>query len=238
MPNLEGRAILVTGAAGGQGVRSCAGCSTAAPACWRPTCPGRRWTRSPTSARTPSASWCAAADVTSEPEVAATCAAAVEAFGGLDGLYSNAGVYWHDHDAPADELALDVWERVLAINATRLLPLLQARPAEPASLGPGRGGQRLLDGRPCGRSRLPRVRRVEGRAARAHALDRAALRRRGRAGDRALSRLRGDAHGRLRARRSGDRRARARRPPPWAGSASPRRSPRSPRSCCPTRRRS
>lgn len=117
MANLEGRAILVTGAAGGQGravVRRLldGGARVLATDLPGPSLEALR------ELGEPDRLVLRAADVTAEPDVAATCKAAVEAFGGLDGLYNNAGVYWHDRDAPADELALDVWQTVLAINAT------------------------------------------------------------------------------------------------------------------------
>jgi NAD(P)-dependent dehydrogenase (short-subunit alcohol dehydrogenase family) len=60
----------------------------------------------------------AAADVGDEAAVAAAIALAAKRFGGLDGLYNNAGVYWPDRDAPADSLELSVWEEVLRINTT------------------------------------------------------------------------------------------------------------------------
>lgn len=55
------------------------------------------------------------ADVTSEPSVAEAFAAAVDAFGGLDIVVSNAGVA---SAAPLDALTLQDWERSLAVNAT------------------------------------------------------------------------------------------------------------------------
>ena len=59
-----------------------------------------------------------AADVRDEDDVTRTVDAAVRAFGGLDVLYNNAGVYWADRDAPVDELDRTVWDEVLAVNAT------------------------------------------------------------------------------------------------------------------------
>ncbi|MBI3456552.1 MAG: bifunctional rhamnulose-1-phosphate aldolase/short-chain dehydrogenase [Candidatus Rokubacteria bacterium] len=53
-------------------------------------------------------------DVTSEAAVEAGCRAAVEAYGGLDVVVSNAGIA---HSAPLDQLALADWERSFAVNA-------------------------------------------------------------------------------------------------------------------------
>jgi NAD(P)-dependent dehydrogenase (short-subunit alcohol dehydrogenase family) len=60
----------------------------------------------------------AAADVRDEAEVAVVVKTAVSAFGGLDILYNNAGVYWPERDAPVDRLERAVWEDILAVNAT------------------------------------------------------------------------------------------------------------------------
>ncbi len=54
-------------------------------------------------------------DVTSEAGVEAGIRAAVEAYGGLDIVVSNAGIA---HSAPLDRMALADWERSLAVNAT------------------------------------------------------------------------------------------------------------------------
>jgi NAD(P)-dependent dehydrogenase (short-subunit alcohol dehydrogenase family) len=58
------------------------------------------------------------ADVRDEAQVAAVIAKAVDEFGELDILYSNAGVYWPDRDAPVDRLERDAWDEILAINTT------------------------------------------------------------------------------------------------------------------------
>jgi NAD(P)-dependent dehydrogenase (short-subunit alcohol dehydrogenase family) len=54
-------------------------------------------------------------DVTSEASVDAAVAAAVEAYGGLDIVVSNAGIA---HAAAIDRMALADWERSFAVNAT------------------------------------------------------------------------------------------------------------------------
>jgi NAD(P)-dependent dehydrogenase (short-subunit alcohol dehydrogenase family) len=54
-------------------------------------------------------------DVTSETSVEAAVAAAVDAYGGLDIVVSNAGIA---HAAAIDRMALADWERSFAVNAT------------------------------------------------------------------------------------------------------------------------
>jgi NAD(P)-dependent dehydrogenase (short-subunit alcohol dehydrogenase family) len=54
-------------------------------------------------------------DVTSEDSVETAVAAAVEAYGGLDVVVSNAGIA---HAAAIDRMALADWERSFAVNAT------------------------------------------------------------------------------------------------------------------------
>jgi len=54
-------------------------------------------------------------DVTSEASVEAAVAAAVETYGGLDIVVSNAGIA---HAAAIDQMALTDWERSFAVNAT------------------------------------------------------------------------------------------------------------------------
>jgi len=135
---LAGRRVLITGAAGGQG-RAVA---------QRLISEGARVALTDRRAEdlerladelgpgAPSAA-AHAADVGDEPAVRAAVAAAVSGLGGLDGLYNNAGVYWPDRDAPVDELTLDVWEAVMAVNATGTY--LFCRHAIPALLESGGG---------------------------------------------------------------------------------------------------
>jgi NAD(P)-dependent dehydrogenase (short-subunit alcohol dehydrogenase family) len=56
-----------------------------------------------------------AMDVTSEASVEDAVVAAVEAYGGLDVVVSNAGIA---HSAPLDRMALRDWEKSFAVNAT------------------------------------------------------------------------------------------------------------------------
>jgi NAD(P)-dependent dehydrogenase (short-subunit alcohol dehydrogenase family) len=72
-----------------------------------------------------------AADVTSEPEVRAMCRRILETFGALDILVNNAGIL---STTPTAELAVDAWERTLAVNLTgafnccrAVLPAMQQR---------------------------------------------------------------------------------------------------------------
>ncbi|MDE0652771.1 MAG: SDR family NAD(P)-dependent oxidoreductase [bacterium] len=77
-----------------------------------------------------------AADVRDEAEVAAVVEVAVDALGGLDVLYNNAGVLLAHADRPSEELERSTWDEVLAINATGVFlfckhaigPLLEAAP--------------------------------------------------------------------------------------------------------------
>ena len=77
-----------------------------------------------------------AADVRDEAQVANVVTAAVDALGGLDVLYNNAGVLLTDADGPSEDLERSAWDEVLAINATGVFlfckhalgPLLEAAP--------------------------------------------------------------------------------------------------------------
>ena len=54
-------------------------------------------------------------DVTQEQEVANMVNQTVQHFGRVDILFANAGIA---HDAPADQLAMDNWQRTIDINLT------------------------------------------------------------------------------------------------------------------------
>lgn len=54
------------------------------------------------------------ADVASEPDVARAVATVVQRYGRIDTLVNNAGI--NCSGTPVDELQLEVWERVLAVN--------------------------------------------------------------------------------------------------------------------------
>jgi NAD(P)-dependent dehydrogenase (short-subunit alcohol dehydrogenase family) len=74
------------------------------------------------------------ADVGAESDSSAMVQATVDAFGGLDVLYANAGVA---SSAPTTEVSLDEWNRVLRIHLTGVF--LSARAALPAMLERGGG---------------------------------------------------------------------------------------------------
>ena len=57
----------------------------------------------------------AVADVSKAAEVQAAVSLAVQAFGGLNILYNNAGM-WLEQDGPAPDLPEDVWDRIISIN--------------------------------------------------------------------------------------------------------------------------
>ncbi|MCB1398232.1 MAG: SDR family oxidoreductase, partial [Rhodobacteraceae bacterium] len=72
-------------------------------------------------------------DVTRDDDIAATLQAAQQAFGGLDVLVNNAGLFTTISRAPFEDLSLEEWERVFAVNVTGVfrvaraaLPLLKA----------------------------------------------------------------------------------------------------------------
>jgi NAD(P)-dependent dehydrogenase (short-subunit alcohol dehydrogenase family) len=135
LANLDGRRILVTGAAGGQGRAVVRRLAEAGARVAATDLPGAALDE--LAAHLGPEHVVRAADITREDDVQALCAASVAALGGLDGLYNNAGVYWHDRDAPVDELPLDVWEAVLRINATGAY--LCCKHALPSLRGSGRG---------------------------------------------------------------------------------------------------
>lgn len=58
------------------------------------------------------------ADLRDEVEVAAVVAATVEAFGGIDILYNNAGVRLAGRDGPVVDVDRDVWDDTFAVNVT------------------------------------------------------------------------------------------------------------------------
>ncbi|MDC0716455.1 SDR family oxidoreductase [Nannocystis bainbridge] len=76
----------------------------------------------------PEAAWFVQADLAREPEVAAAAAAAAERLGRVDALVNNAAVA-DPHGGPVAKLALERWERVLAVNLTG--PMLCCKHAAP-----------------------------------------------------------------------------------------------------------
>lgn len=183
---LRGRRVLVTGAAGGQGVavarrlaaegarlvltdRDRAGLEVAAA------------TVAATAAIAPLA---LAADVRDEEQVAAVVEAAVRELGGLDGLYNNAGVYRADRDAPVDRLPLAEWNDVLAINTTGVF--LFCKHAIPALLRSDRGGVVVNVSSTAGRAGDPDCHAYAASKGALHALTRSIAQRWGAEGLRAL----------------------------------------------------
>jgi NAD(P)-dependent dehydrogenase (short-subunit alcohol dehydrogenase family) len=135
---LEGRRALITGAARGQGRAVAA----------RFAAEGARVIVSDRDAEavdglvgelraTGAEATAVVADVRDEAQVERVVACAVESLGGLDVLYNNAGVYWTDRDGPVDRLPRDVWDDVMAINATG--SYLFCRYAVPHLLASGSG---------------------------------------------------------------------------------------------------
>jgi NAD(P)-dependent dehydrogenase (short-subunit alcohol dehydrogenase family) len=75
-------------------------------------------------------------DVTSPDSVAAMVQATVDAFGGLDVLFANAGVMLDD-DAGPEDTGMAAWERTLAVNLTGVF--LSCKSAIPAMRAAGGG---------------------------------------------------------------------------------------------------
>jgi NAD(P)-dependent dehydrogenase (short-subunit alcohol dehydrogenase family) len=115
---LAGRRILVTGAAGGQG-RAVAGrlLDEGALVALSDVAADKLDQAAGDLGDAARVTVCPA-DVRDEAAVRHAVELAVTSFGGLDGLYNNAGVYLEGRDAPVDRLELEVWESVMAINTT------------------------------------------------------------------------------------------------------------------------
>jgi len=88
-----------------------------------------------------------AADVSDEGQVERALGEAVAALRGLDILVANAGVQLFGEDTRAHELALDVWERTLAVNLTGVF--LTCKHGIRALLASG-GGSVVCTGSPTG----------------------------------------------------------------------------------------
>ena len=121
MARLDGKRILVTGAAGGQGSAVARRLAAEGATIALSDLDGARLEALASELGTSTRVIICPADVTSEVAVEAACAAAATGLGGvpgIDALYNNAGVYLEELDQPADLLPLYVWERTLAVNAT------------------------------------------------------------------------------------------------------------------------
>ena len=116
---LEGRRCLVTGATGGQGAAvSRRFASEGARVAVTDLSEDRVASLADELRRTGRDAVGIAGDVRDEGQVEAVIQAVVEAFGGLDVLYNNAGVLLPESDAPVEQLERAVWDEVLATNAT------------------------------------------------------------------------------------------------------------------------
>ncbi|MDE0669076.1 MAG: SDR family oxidoreductase [bacterium] len=134
---LEGRRCLVTGAAGGQGAAVSRRFAAEGASLAVTDVGDERVQTLAAELRDGGATAVGVtADARDEAQVAGAMEVAVGALGGLDVLYNNAGVLLLDDDRPSEDLELDTWNQVLAINATgmflfckhALRPLLEAAP--------------------------------------------------------------------------------------------------------------
>ena len=78
------------------------------------------------------------ADVADEAACADMVAAAVDAFGRLDILVANAGLYTHLERKPATELDVDAWDKVMAVNVRGVWLSAKAAVAEMRKHGYGK----------------------------------------------------------------------------------------------------
>ena len=116
---LHTRRILVTGAAGGQGMAVARRFAAEGASLALSDLPGPRLESLAAEIHASGSSVTAVpGDVRDEEQVAAIVRKAAEVLGGLDVLYNNAGVYWPGRDAPVDRLDRDVYDEVMAINTT------------------------------------------------------------------------------------------------------------------------
>ena len=76
-------------------------------------------------------------DVSSETDVAAAVDAATSTFGGLDIVVNNAALFSTLKPGPFSAIAIDEWQKVMAINVTG--PFLMVRGAVPAMRARGAG---------------------------------------------------------------------------------------------------
>ncbi|HTT60522.1 MAG TPA: glucose 1-dehydrogenase [Bryobacteraceae bacterium] len=86
-------------------------------------------------------------DIGSEADVGRLVQSTLEAHGRIDVLYNNAAILFHDRDARAHELSLEVWDAVMRVNLRGFF--LCSRCVIPAMLAQG-GGSIIHVGSPTG----------------------------------------------------------------------------------------
>jgi NAD(P)-dependent dehydrogenase (short-subunit alcohol dehydrogenase family) len=115
--NLGGRCAVITGAGGGLGREFALGFAGAGA---RVVCADLDGDAAQATADAVVAQGGAAlgvlVDVADEPSTAGMAAAALEAFGSIDVLVNNAAVYAGLERAPFDEIRVEDWDRVMAVN--------------------------------------------------------------------------------------------------------------------------
>jgi NAD(P)-dependent dehydrogenase (short-subunit alcohol dehydrogenase family) len=116
---LEGRRVLLTGVSGGMGKLVAERLAAEGAALAVTDLPGLRFDAVVADlAQTTEVLHAAPADLTDEDQVCALIAGTVEALGGLDVVYNNAGVRFADRDGPVDTIELGAWEATFAVNVT------------------------------------------------------------------------------------------------------------------------
>jgi NAD(P)-dependent dehydrogenase (short-subunit alcohol dehydrogenase family) len=86
-------------------------------------------------------------DVSQEEQVISLFATAKEKFGRVDVLYNNAAILFHDRDARAHELSLELWDQIMGVNLRGAF--LCSKHAIPMMLRQG-GGSIINLGSPTG----------------------------------------------------------------------------------------
>jgi NAD(P)-dependent dehydrogenase (short-subunit alcohol dehydrogenase family) len=87
-------------------------------------------------------------DVSDEAAVAAACDTAASAFGGIDAAALVAGIeFFRAGDDRVDRLPLDLWRQIIDVNLTGMF--LSAKHAARTILATGGGGSITLTGSPC-----------------------------------------------------------------------------------------
>lgn len=76
-------------------------------------------------------------DIASEPDVSRLVQAALDLHGRIDVLYNNAAILFHDRDARAHELSLEVWDSIMRVNLRGFF--LCSKQVIPAMLSQGSG---------------------------------------------------------------------------------------------------